>query len=97
MRQEIVDDLHNRIIEILKNPSVGRQMGPKYIVDTKTGRLISNDKGVIVPPACLTEDDKIISVSYEQKVKEFLKELGLNEPEIKAALTGNVQRLRKSA
>ncbi len=93
MKFGIVVDLNSRIIDILKNPSAGRNMDPKCVTNKGSCTYSGNKTGVIVPPACLTGDEKLISISRKEEVETFLEQLGLDKREVEAVLANNVEQL----
>lgn len=93
MKPEIITDLHNRIIEILKNPRVGINLEPKGIINADYFAYAKNKSGVTIPAGCLVSNGTLISISRKREVELFLEELGLNPREIKAVLANNVEPL----
>lgn len=93
MKPEAITDLHNRIIDILKNPSVGINMEPKGIINADYFEYGKNKFGVTIPAGCLVSNGTLISISRKREVESFLEGLGLNPREIKAVLANNVEPL----
>ncbi len=96
MKPETITDLNNRIIDILKNPSIGINMMPQGIINADYFAYTNGKPGVIIPAGCLTSDKKLISISRTEKVESFLEKLGLEPKEIKAVLVNNVELLPRS-
>jgi len=96
VKPETITDLQNRIIDILKNPSVGTNMEPKGIIKDDYFAYAKDKSGVTIPAGCLNSDETLISINRTERVESFLEELGLKPKEIKAVLVNNVELLTRS-